>query len=791
MRYLLCLLFCCTVYFAAAQDTIARKMELYGKAKPTSNLFVHFDKNVYSNNETIYFTAYLLNASLGPLNTHKILAIDVIRDIDSLIVATDRFIIENGLSFGNVILPDSILTGNYHIVAYTDQLLNNLPELSFTQPITIKTKIDPAFNASMKILEAANAQNKMHKVLISVTTKDYRFLSKPVSVSYSYGNGHKSLKTDASGQVLINIPVQKNLTDPNLYVKLKNGRDSCFISMPLSYGKDKASVRFYPEGGHMVEGLPATVGWEVKDQQRMPISLRAYLYKNNQPVDTVETNSTGIGKFRLIAEKDSKYTLKLVHNGLVDSVYQLPAAIPKGISLTIAEALVKDTLRFTLKTIDIKNLFLRLHNFRETFLYVPFEMDSRTKAVKIPLNDIPKGLMALTITDEQDHPLAERMVFAHYNNIDQLNLSTNENIYNQREKVSLSLSLKDAEDEAIVSIAVVQDNRLALKQMNDIESYIYLKNQLTTLPIHLKGLPYKDKAYLEQILLVKGWRKYNWEGMQHITALDTIFKRDSLSIIGLVNKDKKALKKEVQVGVFGDSNMRLVETANLGSFNLYSSALITPNNKKMYLFVNDPARMNFEIKFNDSFSKMSERLKKTIVSEEIVLPSTLTNNSELLIKSNEKSISLKEVVIKSRPDNSFYGLSGVNDCGDYVCRNKILNCQNHGPSEPGTTQPIPGMVYGGSSGPYRECVPISSGFVKLNGIHLEKEFYINDYKDPQEPAFFSTLYWNYGTVLKGKKPAELTFYTSDITGRFRVVVQGVTNNNVVYSESFFEVKPKQ
>jgi len=43
-------------------------------------------------------------------------------------------------------------------------------------------------------------------------------------------------------------------------------------------------------------------------------------------------------------------------------------------------------------------------------------------------------------------------------------------------------------------------------------------------------------------------------------------------------------------------------------------------------------------------------------------------------------------------------------------------------------------------------------------------------------------------MLNANKETELNFYTSDITGRFRIVVQGITNKDVVYAEQFFEVK---
>lgn len=59
-----------------------------------------------------------------------------------------------------------------------------------------------------------------------------------------------------------------------------------------------------------------------------------------------------------------------------------------------------------------------------------------------------------------------------------------------------------------------------------------------------------------------------------------------------------------------------------------------------------------------------------------------------------------------------------------------------------------------------------------------------------EPAFFSTIYWNYGTILNKEKDTEITFYTSDITGMFKIIVQGATSNDVIYAEKRFEVKNK-
>jgi len=39
-----------------------------------------------------------------------------------------------------------------------------------------------------------------------------------------------------------------------------------------------------------------------------------------------------------------------------------------------------------------------------------------------------------------------------------------------------------------------------------------------------------------------------------------------------------------------------------------------------------------------------------------------------------------------------------------------------------------------------------------------------------------------------RKIVGTVFYTSDIAGRFRVIVQGITNGGVLHGEHFFEVK---
>lgn len=75
----------------------------------------------------------------------------------------------------------------------------------------------------------------------------------------------------------------------------------------------------------------------------------------------------------------------------------------------------------------------------------------------------------------------------------------------------------------------------------------------------------------------------------------------------------------------------------------------------------------------------------------------------------------------------------------------------------------------------------------LSGISLPKEFYVSDITNKNEPINFATIYWNYHFLVDDKGKTEVKFATGDITGAFKIIVQGVTEKGVVFGEKTIEV----
>ena len=769
-----------------SQQQISKKMEWYGAANSSTMLFVHFDKTVYTNNENVWFTAYLLKNSASEIDKHEVLSVALVRDIDSMIVKQDKYLISKGISFGNMVLPDSMITGNYHFQVSTNRVSKGTPEVVFIQAIVIKTNIDPAFTTAIKLLETGIPGKKPNQLVVSVTTRDARFLPKPVEVSYTYGNISRKTKTNVSGELLFGLLEQPDLRDPNVYVKVKYGKDSSFISQALPVTIKKATVGFFPEGGSLIEEMPCTVAWEVKDHMGAMVALKAQLFKDNQVIDTIETNSYGTGRFVLVPAHNSTYKVKLIHSGFLDSIYLLPKGLVEGVGMLVNDGVARDTLVVKLISKAHQKIALRLHDFRETFLYKEMDLNAPVKTVRMPLVNVPKGLKTITIFDSLGRPLAERMVFVHYSEEQKVSITSDQQAYGQRKKVTFRLSLTGIDTVGLVSVACVQDNRLMSKLTTDIESYTYLKKELSALPLAPNGRGYDDKKYLELMLLTKGWRKYSWPEVMRAT--DTFKTFDTLDVRLKVTKFDKPLKKPVNLGWMRDRTFGFNSTDESGEFRFKKEDLLLEYGQKMWVFASGKNQLDYVVKVDDPYPKLNKAYLKSLVVERVSVPSSVPNNDELMLKNNEKAIRLKEVVITSGKDNSL-NYKGANECGDFVCVANILNCTNHGRGTP----PIPGRTYidglGGRPIVYQKCGERDHFMVPVAGIYTRKEFYVDAHEDPLEPAFVSTLYWNHAVLLDAKGQ-EFTFYTGDITGKFRIVVQGMTNNDLIYGQHFFDVKSK-
>jgi len=133
------------IYFicshANAQNSIADSLQKqfvqYQSLALQEKVFVHIDRTFYLAGETVWFKIYDVDSRTNkPLNISSIAYIEII-DKDQKAVLQTKVEIKEGSGDGSIILPFSISSGNYIFRCYTNWMKNFDPSFYFSQQVTI------------------------------------------------------------------------------------------------------------------------------------------------------------------------------------------------------------------------------------------------------------------------------------------------------------------------------------------------------------------------------------------------------------------------------------------------------------------------------------------------------------------------------------------------------------------------------------------------------------------------------------------------------------------------------
>src|SRR5690606_30074151 len=91
---------------------------------PVEKIYLHTDREIYFTGETIWFRSYLTDSRSGRLIPGaENIYVQLINEAGKTVAEITTMSI-NGLVSSQMELPDSLKTGNYHLQAFTDYLLN-------------------------------------------------------------------------------------------------------------------------------------------------------------------------------------------------------------------------------------------------------------------------------------------------------------------------------------------------------------------------------------------------------------------------------------------------------------------------------------------------------------------------------------------------------------------------------------------------------------------------------------------------------------------------------------------
>jgi hypothetical protein len=118
-------------------DTLSRKFKAYREAAAQEKLYVHTNQEFFLTGETMWFKVYAVDGTLHKqVDVSKVAYVELIDVNQKSVVQGKISLTENG-GQGSFFIPATLLSGNYQIRAYTQWMKNFPEEYFFRKPVTI------------------------------------------------------------------------------------------------------------------------------------------------------------------------------------------------------------------------------------------------------------------------------------------------------------------------------------------------------------------------------------------------------------------------------------------------------------------------------------------------------------------------------------------------------------------------------------------------------------------------------------------------------------------------------
>ncbi len=282
-------------------------------------------------------------------------------------------------------------------------------------------------------------------------------------------------------------------------------------------------LQFFPEGGDLVAGLENNIAFKANDQYGNPINVKGVL-KDASGKTILEFNSThdGMGKFLLSPDKTDVFSAVWTDDLGKEHTTDFPVIKSSGVVMKVMPTNKKvffSILRSEENAQQYNHLSIiaHMHQFVVYKAKINLENSSMSGGI-IPTDQLPSGVLQITIFNSDDLPVAERVVFVnnHDYELTPSILITAKSI-TKRGRNEIEIAVPDtlrsnfsiSITDAIADGEKVNDDNIISRLLltGDVKGYVhdpyyYFSNSSDSLI-----------SQLDLVMLTHGWRRFKWDDL--------------------------------------------------------------------------------------------------------------------------------------------------------------------------------------------------------------------------------------------------------------------------------------
>ena len=507
---------------------------------------------------------------------------------------------------------------------------------------------------------------------IEVLNKDLKpVLQAKISMQKGFGNGYMIIPgfLNSGNYILRGYTNWMKNFSPDFYfeqpITIVNTTKRLTITRSA---KHVPTISFFPEGGNLVTGFSARVGFKAVDSNGAGLNCHGVIIsQSNDTVVSFQSFHSGMGSFQFKPEKNMNYYAVLRFG---DSLIKqkLPAAEDRGFCMDVHDEdadMIKVRVRAT-PEFEGSQIFLFAQTRQVAKNIQLSSLKNGETAFAIHKKDLGAGISTLTIFNAERQPVCERLIFQRAEKKLSVNVTTDQQGYDQRSPVNIDIltQVNGHAASSNLSASVLMIDALQKIPEKDIVSYLYLSSDLKgniESPFYYFGNTDKSTdTALDNLMLTQGWRRFKWEEVlsNKKPSFEFVPELEGHVVTGhIINKKTGSVSAGMDAFVTMPAEDRTfsVATSDSGGTIRYSFRNIYKNN----LIIMQPAlkrdsdnRIDIINAWSDQYSSVPVRTLSLSRTEQKELLNRSVNNQI----ENTFAVEKKHMYTSSSTDsNSFYG----------------------------------------------------------------------------------------------------------------------------------------
>lgn len=493
------------------------------------------------------------------------------------------------------------------------------------------------------------------------------------------------------------IPVFDKPANPGEY-KEKNIKKYAVYKYPQTRKKTtkakKVNLKFFPEGGNLVKGVPSQVAFEATDAYGNPITLSGrVINRDKEEIVPFETSHEGRGVFTYTPVGEDADRAEVEFDGKKYR-FDLPEARLQGYVLHIDNLFSADSIAVSVqKNKHTPTALLGLAVMAHGKLLNSCMLNIRKNtpvSFKLDKSEWTAGVAQIVLFDTAGQIIADRLIFTRKPEQLAVDVKQDKESYQPYERVTLDFSVRDTAGKPVscpMSVSIrdgweeVESRHSMLADlllMSEVKGYIHR-------PLYyFEADDLTHRAALDCLLMVQGWRRYAWKYESGVEPFDLKYMPEQgIEVHGqVVSFVRGRPKPNIQVSSFlakrgeeeenpsGKASFGLLETDSLGRFAFITDiegkwnlilSVMEKGKKKDHRIILDrvfspqPARylageMQVSISGKDASESEQELQNDTVVDNDVDYNRFMDAYEDSLARLGiqEKNHRLREVVIKAK-----------------------------------------------------------------------------------------------------------------------------------------------